>query len=253
MVYRNNPLRTLLVKRRRISGRNNAGVITVRHRGGSHKRRYRSVDFGYGNECSNGRVERIEYDPNRSAHVALVLHGSGRRRYVIAPQGAMPGMVVSSGQHAPVNICCSLPVGQVPVGTSVFNLEVRPGSGAKMARAAGAYATVVSRNGANVNVRLRSGEVRALDGRCYATVGEVGNAGHDRVVQGKAGRMRWRGVRPTVRGVAMNPVDHPHGGGEGKTTAGRHPVSPWGKPAKGMKTRRRKGRLRLIVHRRDSE
>ncbi|SBT63046.1 50S ribosomal protein L2 [Candidatus Tremblaya princeps] len=253
MAYRNNPLRSLLRRLHRSSGRNNTGVITVRHRGGAHKRRYRAVDFSYHPGCYKGRLERVEYDPNRSARIALVQYGSGSRRYIISPQDAMVGMEVASGNDAPVRPGCSLPLSKVPVGTSVHNLEMRPGAGAQIARAAGAYATVISANGANVTVRLRSGEVRSMDGRCYATVGAVGNAGHSRTMQGKAGRMRWRGVRPTVRGVAMNPVDHPHGGGEGKTTAGRHPVSPWGQHTKGLKTRRSKGGRRVILHRREYE
>ncbi len=253
MAYRNNPLRSLLRRLHRSSGRNNAGVITVRHRGGAHKRRYRAVYFRYRPECYKGRLERVEYDPNRSASIALVLCGSGSRRYIISPQNAMVGMEVASGNDAPVRPGCCLPLSKVPVGISVHNLEMRPGGGAQIARAAGAYATVISANGANVTVRLRSGEVRSMDGRCYATVGAVGNAGHSRTRQGKAGRMRWRGVRPTVRGVAMNPVDHPHGGGEGKTTAGRHPVSPWGQLTKGLKTRRSKGGRRVILRRRGYE
>nr|AAM76010.1 ribosomal protein L2 [Candidatus Tremblaya princeps] len=253
MEYRNNPLRSLLRRHNRSSGRNNSGGITVRHRGGAHKRRFRVVDFHYRTGCYKGRLERVEYDPNRSASIALVLYGSGSRRYIISPQGAMVGMEVASGNDAPVRSGCSLPLWKVPVGTCVHNLEMRPGAGAQIARAAGAYATVISTNGANVTVRLRSGEVRSIDGRCYATVGAVGNAVHYRTKQGKAGRMRWRGVRPTVRGVAMNPVDHPHGGGEGKTTAGRHPVSPWGQHTKGMKTKRSKGRRRAILRRRGYE
>jgi large subunit ribosomal protein L2 len=231
-------------------GRNNAGRITVRHRGGGHKRSYRVIDFKRDKDGIAGKVERIEYDPNRSANIALILYADGERRYIIAPRGIQAGSEVMSGSEAPIQVGNCLPLRQIPVGSTVHCVELKEGKGAQMARSAGAAIQLVAREGSYATLRLRSGEMRKVHVNCRATIGEVGNSEHNLQKLGKAGATRWRGKRPTVRGVAMNPVDHPHGGGEGRTSGGRHPVSPWGVPTKGYKTRRNKRTGNMIVRKR---
>jgi large subunit ribosomal protein L2 len=228
-------------------GRNNQGRITTRHKGGGHKRHYRIVDFRRNKDGVPGRVEKIEYDPNRSANVALILYRDGERRYILAPKRVRIGDVVQSGSEAPIKPGNALPLKSIPVGTQVHCVEMKPGKGGQLARSAGASVQIVAREGEYATIRLRSGEMRKIHAACRATVGEVGNDEHSLRKLGKAGATRWRGIRPTVRGVAMNPVDHPHGGGEGKTSGGRHPVSPWGVPAKGYKTRHNKRTRNMIL------
>lgn len=249
-LYKGKPYAPLLEKNSKRGGRNNNGRITVRHVGGGHKHHYRLIDFKRNKEDIPGKVERIEYDPNRSANIALVLYRDGERRYILAPKGLKSGDPVIAGSSAPIKPGNALPMRNIPVGTVVHAVEMKPGKGAQLARSAGAYANVVARDGLYVTLRLRSGEVRKVLADCRATIGEVGNAEHMLKQLGKAGAKRWRGVRPTVRGVAMNPVDHPHGGGEGRTAGGRHPVSPWGVPTKGYKTRKNKRTDKYIVRRR---
>jgi large subunit ribosomal protein L2 len=231
-------------------GRNNQGRTTTRHRGGGHKRRYRQVDFKRVKDGIPARVERIEYDPNRSAHLALILYADGERRYILAPKGIREGDELLSGREAPIKIGNCLPLRNIPVGTQVHCLELKAGKGAQLVRAAGGSAQLVAREGAYATLRMRSGEMRKIHVNCRATVGEVGHGENNLRKLGKAGAKRWRGVRPTVRGVAMNPVDHPHGGGEGRTSGGRHPVSPWGMPTKGYKTRKNKRTDNAIIRRR---
>lgn len=231
-------------------GRNNRGRITVRHRGGGHKQHYRIIDFKRRKDGIPARLERIEYDPNRSAHIALVLYADGERRYIVAPKDARPGMRLMSGSEAAIQSGNSLALRNIPVGTTIHCVELRPGRGAQLARSAGAAVQLVAREGGHATLRLRSGEVRKVPLDCRATVGEVGNNEHALRSLGKAGAARWRGIRPTVRGVAMNPVDHPHGGGEGKSSGGRHPVTPWGQPTKGHKTRKNKRTTGMIVRNR---
>lgn len=231
-------------------GRNNAGRITTRHRGGGHKRHYRIIDFRRNKDGIPARVERLEYDPNRSAHLALLVYADGERRYILAPGGVAPGQRLLSGPDAPIRPGNCLPLGRIPLGAQIHNIEMKPGKGGQLARAAGASAQLVAREGPHATLRMRSGEMRKVPVACRATIGEVGNHQHGLRKDGKAGVKRWRGIRPTVRGVAMNPVDHPHGGGEGRSSGGRHPVSPWGLPTKGYRTRRRKGVERMIVRRR---
>jgi len=240
----------LLEKKTSSGGRNNHGRITTRHRGGGHKRRYRIVDFRRNKDDVQGKVERIEYDPNRSAHLALILYVDGERRYILAPKNVRAGDAIMSGRQAPIKPGNALPLRNIPVGTLIHCIELKPGKGAQMVRAAGGSAQVVAREGAYATVRLRSGETRKVHIDCRATIGEVGHNEHNLRKLGKAGATRWRGVRPTVRGVAMNPIDHPHGGGEGRTSGGRHPVSPWGTPTKGKKTRNNKRTDNMIVRRR---
>lgn len=249
-LHKGEPYAPLLDSSKRSGGRNNAGRITVRHRGGGHKRRYRIVDFKRDKDGIKGRVERIEYDPNRSAHLALVLYADGERRYIIAPKGVKAGDEVMSGVESAIKPGNCLPLRNIPVGTVVHCIELKPGKGAQIARSAGTMAQLLAREGAYATLRLRSGEMRKVSIDCRATIGEVGNSEHQLASRGKAGATRWRGVRPTVRGVAMNPVDHPHGGGEGRTSGGRHPVSPWGMPTKGYKTRKNKRTDKFIVRRR---
>ena len=249
-LYTGAPYRPLLEPQKRSSGRNNKGRITVRHRGGGHKQRYRKVDFKRRKDGVTAKVERIEYDPNRSAHLALLCYTDGERRYIIAPKGLKAGARVRSGVDAPIQIGNAIPLRSIPVGTVVHCVEMKPGKGAQLARSAGAGVQYVAREGGHATLRLRSGEMRKVPIDCRATIGEVGNAEHALRSLGKAGAKRWRGVRPTVRGVAMNPVDHPHGGGEGRTSGGRHPVSPWGVPTKGHKTRTNKRTSKMIVRRR---
>ena len=250
-LYKGKPYAPLLEKNSKNGGRNNNGRITVRHIGGGHKQHYRVIDFKRTKDGIPAKVERIEYDPNRSANIALVLYADGERRYIIAPKGVQAGDKIQSGVDAPIKAGNTLPMRNIPVGSTVHNVELKPGKGAQLARSAGAYAQIVARDGAYVTIRLRSGEMRKVLAEGRATIGEVGNNEHMLRELGKAGAKRWRGVRPTVRGVVMNPVDHPHGGGEGRTSGGRHPVSPWGMPTKGFKTRKNKRTDKYIVRRRN--
>jgi large subunit ribosomal protein L2 len=249
-LHKGAPYAPLLAPLSKSGGRNNKGRITTRHRGGGHKRHYRIIDFKRNKDGVPGRVERFEYDPNRSAHVALILYADGERRYILAPKRVQIGDAIQSGIDSPIKPGNSLPLRNIPVGTQVHCVEMKPGKGAQIARSAGTSVQIVAREGDYATVRLRSGEMRRIHAACRATVGEVGNDEHNLRKLGKAGAKRWRGVRPTVRGVAMNPVDHPHGGGEGRTSGGRHPVSPWGVPAKGYKTRSNKRTQAMIVRNR---
>lgn len=249
-LHKGEPFEPLLTKQSKSGGRNNKGRITTRHRGGGHKRRYRVVDFVRNKDGIPARVERVEYDPNRSAHLALLLFADGERRYVVAPRGVTAGADLLSGPNAPIKAGNCLPLRNVPVGTTVHCVELKPGKGAQLARSAGASVQLVAREGAFAVLRLRSGEMRRVPIECRASIGEVGNNEHGLRSFGKAGAKRWRGVRPTVRGVAMNPVDHPHGGGEGRSSGGRHPVTPWGQPTKGHKTRSNKRTDKMILRRR---
>ncbi len=243
----------LLEKKSKSGGRNNTGRITTRHRGGGHKQHYRVIDFKRNKDGIPAKVERLEYDPNRSAYIALVLYADGERRYIIAPQGLTAGDELMSGQEAPIKAGNTLPLRNIPVGSTVHCIEMKVNKGAQLARSAGASAQLVAREGAHATLRLRSGEMRKVLIDCRATIGSVSNPEHSLRKLGKAGATRWRGVRPTVRGVAMNPVDHPHGGGEGRTSGGRHPVSPWGTPTKGYKTRSNKRTDNMIVRRRNKK
>ena len=238
---------------RKSGGRNNKGRITTRHVGGGHKRRYRIIDFKRDKDGIAAVVERLEYDPNRTANIALIKYADGERRYIIAPKGVKAGDPLMSGREAPIKAGNCLPLANIPVGSTVHCIELKPAGGAQMARSAGAAVQLVAREGMYATLRLRSGEMRRVMSDCRATIGEVGNAEHALRKLGKAGAKRWRGVRPTVRGVAMNPVDHPHGGGEGRTSGGRHPVSPWGTPTKGYKTRSNKRTDNMIVRRRSKK
>ena len=249
-LHKGKPWGPLTEKKKRTGGRNNKGRITVRHRGGGHKRTLRIVDFRRDKDGVPARVERLEYDPNRSAHLLLLLYADGERRYVIAPRGVAIGDRLQSGADAPIRPGNCLPIRNIPVGSTVHCVELKPGTGARIARSAGASAQVVAREGKFASLRLRSGEIRRVPIECRAVIGEVGNSEHGLRSLGKAGAKRWRGIRPTVRGVAMNPVDHPHGGGEGRTSGGRHPVTPSGRPTKGHKTRRNKRSNKMIVRRR---
>jgi large subunit ribosomal protein L2 len=250
-LHKGAPARALVKCGKKSGGRNNHGRVTVRHRGGGHKRRYRVMDFRRAKDGVPARVERIEYDPNRSARLALLVYADGERRYIVAPRGVAVGDELMSGVHAPIRPGNALPLASIPVGTEVHCVELKPGGGAKIARSAGSVAQLVARTGRYATLRLRSGETRRVLAECRATVGAAGNSEHSLRSLGKAGAKRWRGVRPTVRGVVMNPVDHPHGGGEGRTSGGRHPVSPWGKPTKGYKTRHNKRTDSMIVRRRN--
>jgi len=252
-LHKGKPYAPLLESQSRNGGRNNGGRITVRHIGGGHKQHYRIVDFKRNKDSIPAKVERLEYDPNRSANIALVLYTDGERRYILAPKGLVAGDVIQSGEDAPIKVGNTLPMRNIPVGTTVHAVEMKPAKGAQIARSAGAYSQIVARDGEYVTLRLRSGEMRKIPSECRATIGEVGNAEHMLRQLGKAGATRWRGVRPTVRGVVMNPVDHPHGGGEGKSSGGRHPVSPWGMPTKGYKTRKNKRTDQYIVRRRNKK
>ena len=252
-LYKGRPYEPLVEKKTKTGGRNHHGRITTRHRGGGHKQRYRIIDFKRRKDGVPARVERIEYDPNRSAHIALICYADGERRYILAPRGLEVGMTVQSGSDAPIKPGSAMSLRNIPVGTLVHNIELRPGKGGQLARSAGTSAQLVAREGDYATLRLRSGEMRKVHADCRATIGEVGNAEHNLRSLGKAGAKRWRGIRPTVRGVAMNPVDHPHGGGEGRTSGGRHPVTPWGVPTKGYKTRKNKRTDKMIVRRRNSK
>lgn len=245
------PFAGLVEKKSKSGGRNNGGRITTRHKGGGHKQRYRTIDFKRNKDGIDAIVERIEYDPNRSAHIALLKYIDGERRYIIAPKGINEGDKLRSGDDAGMKPGNCLPLRNIPVGSVIHCVELKPGKGAQMARSAGTSVQFVARDGAYSTLRLRSGEMRKVLSECRAVLGEVGNGEHSLRSLGKAGATRWRGVRPTVRGVAMNPVDHPHGGGEGRTSGGRHPVSPWGVPTKGKKTRTNKRTDSLIVRRRN--
>jgi len=249
-LHKGAPHAPLLEKQSRNGGRNNNGRITTRHVGGGHKQHYRIIDFKRNKDVIPARVERIEYDPNRTAHIALLLFADGERRYIIAPKGLQAGDAVQSGSSAPIKVGNCLPLRNIPVGAVLHAVELKPGKGAQLARSAGASVQLAAREGRYATLRLRSGETRKVLADCRATLGEVSNSEHSLKKLGKAGAARWRGVRPTVRGVAMNPVDHPHGGGEGRTSGGRHPVSPWGTPTKGYKTRKNKRTDDLIVRRR---
>jgi len=252
-LHKGKPYAALLEKKTKNGGRNNAGRITTRHRGGGHKQHYRVIDFKRNKDSIPANVEHLEYDPNRSAHIALLLYSDGERRYIIAPQGVKAGDTLMSGQDAPIKQGNCLPLRNIPVGTTVHAIELKPGKGAQIARSAGASVQLVAREGAYATLRLRSGEMRKVLAECRASIGVVSNTEHNLLKLGKAGATRWRGVRPTVRGVAMNPVDHPHGGGEGRTSGGRHPVTPWGVPTKGYKTRKNKRTDNMIVRRRNKK
>ncbi|WFE69278.1 50S ribosomal protein L2 [Thiomicrospira sp. R3] len=252
-LHKGDPYAPLLEKKSKNGGRNNTGRITVRHNGGGHKQHYRLVDFKRNKDSIPAKVERLEYDPNRTANIALVLYADGERAYILAPRNLCAGDVIVSGPAAAIKVGNTLPLRNIPVGTVVHAVEMRPGKGAQIARSAGAYAQVAGKEGSYVLLKLRSGEMRKIHVDCRATVGEVGNTEHSLNKLGKAGAKRWRGIRPTVRGVAMNPVDHPHGGGEGRTSGGRHPVTPWGVPTKGKKTRSNKRTNNMIVRSRNSK
>ncbi|MDH2432174.1 50S ribosomal protein L2 [Pokkaliibacter plantistimulans] len=252
-LHKGAPYAPLVEQLSKSGGRNNNGRITTRHIGGGHKRHYRLVDFKRSKDGIPAVVERLEYDPNRSAHLALLKYADGERRYIIAPKGVKAGDKIQSGVDAPIKAGNALQLRNIPVGSTVHCIELKPGKGAQLGRSAGAAAQLVAREGQYATLRLRSGEMRKVHIDCRATLGEVGNSEHSLRNLGKAGASRWRGVRPTVRGVAMNPVDHPHGGGEGRTSGGRHPVTPWGVPTKGYKTRKNKRTTKMIVRRRTAK
>jgi large subunit ribosomal protein L2 len=252
-LHKGRPVPHLVEHKKKRGGRNMHGEITMRHQGGGHKQLYRKVDFKRDKDAITARVERLEYDPNRSAFLALLLYADGERRYIVAPKGIAAGAQLVSGPEAPIKSGNTLPLRNIPVGTTVHCVEMLPGKGAQLARAAGASVQLLAREGEYAQVRLRSGEIRKVHINCRATIGEVGNDEHSLESIGKAGRVRWRGVRPTVRGVAQNPVDHPHGGGEGKKAAARDPVSPWGTLSKGYKTRNNKRTDAMIIRRRNAK
>lgn len=251
-LHKGAPYAPLLAKKKKTGGRNNNGRITTRHMGGGSRQHYRVIDFKRNKDGVVGIVERLEYDPNRSAHIALIKYLDGERRYIIAPKGLSAGDQIQSGVDAPIKPGNTLPLRNIPMGSVVHCIELKPGKGAQMARSAGAGAQLVAREGAHATLRLRSGEMRKVLADCRATLGEVGNSEHTLRVLGKAGATRWRGVRPTVRGTVMNPVDHPHGGGEGRNF-GKHPTTPWGVPTKGYKTRKNKRTDKMIVRRRGAK
>ncbi|HTO43614.1 MAG TPA: 50S ribosomal protein L2 [Burkholderiales bacterium] len=246
-LHKGKPHASLIERKPNKAGRNNMGHVTVRHQGGGHKQHYRKIDFTRDKDGVAAKVERLEYDPNRSAHLALVCYVDGERRYIVAPKGVGVGQQVVSGADAPIKPGNTLPLRNIPIGTTIHCVELLPGKGAQMARAAGTSVQLLAREGTYAQLRLRSGEIRRVHVDCRATIGEVGNEEHNLESIGKAGRQRWRGIRPTVRGVAMNPVDHPHGGGEGKTGTKRDPVTPWGQYTKGYKTRKNKRTQGMIV------
>lgn len=249
-LHKGDPVAALIEKKNSKAGRNSHGHITTRHKGGGHKQNYRIVDFRRNKDGIPAKVERLEYDPNRSANLALLCYADGERRYIVAPKGLTVGTQVVSGSEAPIKPGNTLPLRNIPVGTTIHCIEMVPGKGAQLARAAGTSVQLLAREGSYAQIRLRSGEIRRVHVECRATIGEVGNEENNLRSIGKAGAQRWRGIRPTVRGVAMNLIDHPHGGGEGKTAAGRDPVSPWGTPTKGYRTRRNKRTDGMIVQRR---
>ncbi len=243
------PERSLVVKLNRTGGRSNNGRITTRHIGGGHKRQYRIIDFKRNKIGVPAKVATIEYDPNRTARIALLVYADGEKRYILAPDGLEVGRTVLSGKEADILVGNALPLRNMPLGTTVHNIEMKPGKGGQIARAAGTFAQLVAKDEDYAQLRMPSGEIRKIHLDCFATVGQVGNLQHENVALGKAGRKIWMGIRPTVRGVVMNPVDHPHGGGEGRTSGGRHPVTPWGQPTRGHKTRRNKRTAKFIVKR----
>jgi len=249
-LYKGKPHAPLLESQSRNAGRNNNGRITTRHQGGGHKQHYRLIDFRRNKTGIPATVEHIEYDPNRTAHIALLCYADGERRYIIAPRGVSAGMQLISGSEAPIKVGNAMPLRNIPVGSTIHCIELQPGKGAQIARSAGTSVQLLAREGAYAQLRLRSGEVRRVHVDCMATLGEVGNEEHSLRSIGKAGAMRWRGVRPTVRGVVMNPVDHPHGGGEGRAAAGMNPVSPWGVKTKGYRTRSSKRTDNMRISRR---
>jgi large subunit ribosomal protein L2 len=248
-VTKTHPEKSLTQPKLRTGGRNNVGRLTVRHRGGGHKKLYRLIDFKRDKMGVPAKVAAIEYDPNRSARIALLNYVDGEKRYILQPIGLQVGATVVSGADADILVGNALPLKNIPLGTTIHNLEMRKGKGAQLVRSAGSGAQLVAKEGEYAQVKLPSGEVRKIHIECMATIGQVGNLDHSNVSLGKAGRKRWLGIRPTVRGVAMNPVDHPHGGGEGKTSGGRHPVTPWGQPTRGFKTRNNKRTNKMIIRR----
>jgi large subunit ribosomal protein L2 len=246
-LWKGRPEKKLTFGLTKTGGRNNYGRITTRHIGGGHKKLYRIIDFSRKKVDIEAVVERVEYDPNRTAFIALIVYADGERSYIICPDGLKEGDSIVSGKQSDIKVGNALPFLYIPVGTIVHNIEIKPGTGGKLARSAGSYAQLVSKDGGYAQIRMNSGEIRLVSVDSYATIGYVSNLDHKNVNYGKAGRKRWLGVRPTVRGVAMNPIDHPHGGGEGRTSGGRHPVTPWGKPTKGKKTRKNKFTSVFIV------
>ncbi|HBD7460443.1 TPA: 50S ribosomal protein L2 [Legionella pneumophila] len=246
-IYKGKPHAALVEKLKKTGGRNNQGRITVRHIGGGQRQKYRIIDFKRNKDDILGRVERLEYDPNRTALIALISYKDGEKRYIIAPSNLEVGATIQSGADSPISVGNCLPLKNIPVGTTIHCVEMKPGKGAQMLRSAGCSGQLVAKEGVYATLRLRSGEMRKIHVLCRAVIGEVSNSEHNLRALGKAGAKRWRGIRPTVRGVAMNPVDHPHGGGEGRTSGGRHPVSPWGLPTKGYKTRSNKRTDTFIV------
>ena len=242
--------KSLLAPLKRKCGRNNRGRITTRHLGGGHKRRYRIIDFKRDKYDVPGKVATVEYDPNRTARICLIHYVDGEKRYILAPGGISVGDTIISGDTVDISIGNAMPLKNIPLGTMIHNVELKPQKGGQMARSAGASVIIMAKEGKYAQIKMRSGEIRLVHLNCRATIGQVGNQDHSLIKLGKAGKSRYKGRRPTVRGVAMNPVDHPHGGGEGKTSGGRHPVSPWGKPTKGARTRRNKRTDRLILSRR---
>ena len=252
-LHKGEPYKPLVTGLKKSGGRNSYGRITTRHQGGGHKKLYRIIDFKRDKNDIEGKVERIEYDPNRSSHIALVLYKDGERRYIVAPRKLSVGDSIISGDKTPLSIGNAMPLLNIPIGTFVHCIEMKSGKGAQLARSAGASAQLLAKEGNYATLRLRSGEVRKTLTSCKATIGQVGHIEHNLRKLGKAGAKRWRGIRPSVRGVAMNPVDHPHGGGEGKTSGGRDPVSPWGLPTKGFKTRTNRTTDKFIVRRRNKK
>ena len=250
LLSKQKPEKSLLVQNHRAKGRNNQGKITIRHRGGGHKRRYRLIDFKRNKYTAEGKIVSIQYDPNRNANIALVQYQDGEKRYILHPENLEVGKVISSGEKAPFEIGNALPLDFIPVGKEIHNIELSPGRGGQLVRAAGTSAKVLGRDKGKIVVRLSSKEIRLIRKECYATIGKVSNSESRNVVLGKAGRKRWLGIRPTVRGSAMNPVDHPHGGGEGRCPIGRpRPLTPWGKPALGMKTRNQRKKSSRFIER----
>lgn len=249
-ITRDKPEKSLLKPLKSNAGRNVRGKITVRHRGGGHKRKYRIIDFKRDKDGIPAKVASIEYDPNRAARIALLHYKDGEKRYILAPLGLEKGMIVISGPDVDIKAGNALPLRSIPLGTLIHNIELYPGGGGQLVRSAGAAAQLMAKEGRHVHLRLPSGEMRLVLRDCRATIGQIGNLEHENIVTGKAGRKRWMGIRPTVRGVVMNPVDHPHGGGEGRSPIGRNPVTPWGRPALGARTRKKKASDRLIVKRR---
>lgn len=246
-LHKGQPFTALIDRKNSTGGRNNAGRITTRHRGGGHAQKYRLIDFKRRKDGVNAIVERLEYDPNRTAYIALICYSDGERRYIIASRGMKNGDIIRNGDDAPIRLGNCLPIRNIPIGATIHCVELKPGKGAQLVRSAGCSAQIVARDGKYATIKLKSGERRKVLIDCRAVIGEVGNHEHSLRALGKAGAKRWRGIRPTVRGVVMNPVDHPHGGGEGRTSGGRHPVSPWGIPTKGYKTRKNKRTDKVII------